>query len=456
MKRFVYLIFFVIPNLVFAENLETQIELASNPINLDELLTQSIDNQFEITVQNTEVPQASCKGNCQLANQIQLTQNGISPNMITMPGPYCVITDLTVPAFQNGIFINTSNVILDLNNRIIMSANGANFTSLTGIVVNSNLSNITIRNGTIVNLGGNGILINPGCRQIILENIKFLNNLNGMQLLGVRTCRIQNCLSSFNRNDGFLIGSINGSFSQNFLIRNCISSFNAFDGFQLTSCFNCDLVDCFSFSNQANGFDQTLGRQINFNGCQALSNVREGFISTGNNHNFDQCQSNDNRLDGFLIDGNQQTITNCQAKANRTNGFMVRSNNNSLQNCIADANTQIGFIINGNSHVLENCEAKSNATGFQITNNNHCLLNNLAKNNTAIGFSLLAASNRCQVRSNTAVANSTGIQNSTTTVNRIYSNFSSDNTTANFVGVPNVIVSPSAVAAINFTANISN
>ena len=75
---------------------------------------------------------------------------------------------------------------------------------------------------------------------------------------------------------------------------------------------------------------------------------------------------------------------------------------------------------------------------------------------------MLANSTQCQIRSNTAIANGiAGFQNNTGTINRIYSNFSSDNGTpiapaANFVSVPNVSTSPGIATAINFTANISD
>jgi Right handed beta helix region len=389
------------------ETLDTFREFNDSPIEFVTTLT--------IEKIQTEQIKAVCS-DTQIQNS---TQNALTPvtiippATISQPGTYCVVDDLTIPSFQNGIIINANNVILDLNNHIIQGQTN----SLSAIVVSNNNKNITIQNGTIQTMGGHGILINAGTSLIVLSNLTILNNrLNGILLSGAISGVIINCLTSFNGNDGILLGQIGQALSinQNFAIQNCVSSYNTQNGFEMTSCVNFAITDCLALNNGAYGFRQENGNRIRFNGCEAQNNHTVGFFSSGKSHSFNECLANNNGTIGFQISGNQQTIENCQAKINKT-----------------------GFEINGSNHVLFNC---------------------IAQNNSSTGISLLSGSAQCQIRDNTTIANSTGLQNNTTTVNQIYSNFSSANTTANFLGVPaaNIATSPTAATAINFTANIEN
>lgn len=443
------------------------LEVINEIITCDETDTTCTATQ-EIEINICEIDPDESKSNCDFTQQIQQTDQGISPRIITQSGQYCVVDNLTVPANTNGIVIQTDNVIIDLNGFSITGQTN----SLNGILVTRGVSvtqrsNITIKNGVIKNMGNNGILVNTSGRLFTFKNLKIFNNVNnGISITNNKQFTITNCITNLNRGNGLFLTRSGAGSSQNCVIQNCLSMFNSIDGIQLFGCTNFKLSNVLCLNNQVDGFDEITGNRIRFESCQAHNNGRTGttgvgFFSSGNNHSFNQCQANNNTTIGFQINGNQENLDNCEAKGNGTDGFCIAGNNNSFANCSGTFNGANGFnIIGGNQHSIWQCEAESNTTnGYQITGANHCILNSLAKNNptnaASTGILLLAGSTQCQVRSNTTVANTTGISNNTTTVNRIYSNYSSDNIT-NFFGVPNVSVSPGIATAINFTANIAN
>lgn len=391
------------------------------------------------------------------AQQIQSGPNGFSasPSLINAPGNYTLIDDLVIPANQNGIIIDADNVILELNSRSISGL----MNSLNAILIINNHTNITIRNGIIRNMGGNGIFVNSRIQGLVISNIRLANNNgNGISVASGRNCIVQDCFAINNRLNGIAFFNSGTIISQTILISLALTSFNGGDGIQLNGCFNSFLFDCLSHNNNNNGFSQLVGNRIAFNRCQANNNNTHGFLSTGNNHNFVTCIASNNRLQGFLINGGQQNIRECEAKSNGNNGFQVDGNNNILIDSTSSNNTGNGFTIMGNQHSVSLCIATSNTNGFSVNNINHCILNNEAKTNSSNGIVLQANTSQCQVRDNTTIANLNGLANNSTALvtNKIYSNFSSDNTNMNFIGVPNTFTSPTALSAINFTANIEN
>jgi len=351
-------------------------------------------------------------------NSIQQSNN--FPVIITQSGQYCVVENLSIPANVNGIIIEADNVILDLNGYCITGATN----SFNGILVRratgdtSIRTNITIQNGAIKTMGINGIFFNTPTQGVLLDNIKILNSRsNGISMNGIQQLIMKNIISSRNNLNGILINQSGTAISNNCIINNCLSTFNGTDGLQLSNCQNFSLTNILCFNNRVEGFDAIGGSKLSFANCQAYNNGQGstssvGFFSSGNNNNYEQCIANNNTKIGFQFTGNGNNLTNCQAKSNGINGF-------------------------------------------QVAGSNHCILNNEAKTNATTGFLLATNSSQCQVRSNTAIANGTGFLNQSSTINRIYSNFASDNTT-NYMGVPNVSTSPGVLTPINFTANIAD
>lgn len=345
---------------------------------------------------------------------VKITQFNV-PLTITQPGIYCVGENLTINA-QAGfaVSIQSDNVILDLNdNQVIGAGSGT-----SGVIINGK-NNIIIRNGSIRNMSLRGIGINIqgnlSSQNVLIEQMELINDNVGLTMVNTRNWAILNSVAFQNQSNGFLL-TANSSGS----ISGCASN------------------------NNNNGFSGSLNNGITFSNCTANFNVTNGFNAAGlRNSHFEECTAFNNQNNGFLfLNSGNQVCDSC-----------------SLRNCTLEQNANIGLQLTGNNHDVQDCTAKNNVHGFEIHGNNHIILNNIAQSNSTTGFLLAGSSNgfpastNCQVRNNTATANKTGFNNLGTN-NRIYTNFANNNTT-NFNNITNVIASPAAVLAINFTANIA-
>lgn len=314
---------------------------------------------------------------------------------------------ITINVPSSGTTASAGNVILDLNNLEIASSNRNNI----GILVVGQ-TNVTIRNGRIRNFT-QGININNStastASNIMIDSIIFTRNNTGVLM-----------------NKG-----------QNYLMRNCRVIQSTTNGVSLTNVNNCQFVNCVCSDNGTNGFSVANGTTARFANCIAYNNTTAGFAL--------QAIS-----DGRLL--------NCASNAN-TSGFSVtnsggtQSNSIIFNTCNAESNTD-GFILNGFGNILQNCQALSNVTGFSIFGTGHTILECIANFNSAYGINLHTNSSNCQVRNNTTTGNKIGINNSGSD-NRIYTNFSNDSTSSNFVGVTNYVITPTTTTDINFTTNIA-
>lgn len=314
------------------------------------------------------------------------------------------------------ITVNSNDVVIDLNGNEII---GIGTTNTNGIIVNA-YANVMIKNGTIRNMVNNGITIannnNTGqiATNVIVKNITFFNNRNGISMSNVTDAILSDNDAYFCDATGFILNQNN-----NVIINSCISC------------------------NNATGFSTTGNTALQFLNCTANNNSGAGF------------------LNNFLI---ESTFQQCTAHENQ-NGFILAPSNGTSANTnfltsFAHDNTTNGFQMSGNNITLEQCKANNNTNGFQINGNNNVLLNCIAQGNASNGILLATAvsvnstSSNCQVRENTLTSNNVGINNLGVN-NHIYSNFASNNKGGDFVGVTNVAISPTPLTPINFTTNIA-
>lgn len=408
-----------------------------------------------------------------------------------------------------GITINASNVIIDFNDTVLLGIGGT-----TGISISGGFSNIIIRNGTIANMPVAGITINNGNSDItgaiVIQNMRFFNNGTAINVIGGFNLIVQNCRSYFSTGNGFTFSQISNSIINNCIsnsnnihgfaisnansifIKNCQTQDNTTNGFNIsgltrtiinaciasqnqngflitpgaTASQDLEINDCFASQNSINGFNIT-GNSITCNNCTSYGNSI-GFLSTGGRISFDNSLAQDNTSNGFQVTGNFATMSNSRASNNAGQGFFINGVSGSILNSISTNNIGNGFQVTGTGLEIVSCHALNNSVNGILVNgfNNTILKCIVTQNNSGNGVTtgngiLLAGtasgignvSTNCQLRNCTATGNNTGINNQGTT-NRIYSNFANANGT-NYINVPNVVVSPSSTAAINFTANIS-
>lgn len=411
MKRRVVLLVHLFSACVVAteSSLSPALKLAAT---LDKLTEQSDKTEIkpsDFFPQNDH--ELSSRGDCIIATQIN--QSNV-PFTISTPGSYCVVEGLAAVSAASSPLINitSDNVVLDLNDQIITGAGLAPI----GIRINAN-NNVIIRNGSLLRFTSNALQVNQNSQQIQLNNIIAINNNVGFSATGMLRSSFQNCAAILSTQAGFFITNGVGVNTQNCVFQQCYSFGNSGIGsglgFFLNGCINCFFPNCIAYANGVNGFVQTNCQHIIYQNC----------ISSGNG--------------GF--------------------GFSIASNNTTLQNCFADNNRLAGFRLLGNQIRVSQCQAEDNENGFRIEGNstNTLLLESTAVRNRVTGFHFDPGTTELQVRNNTATGNLIfGFENQGI-ANRIYANWANNNGT-NFVGIPNFVVSPTPLAAINFTTNIAN
>ena len=215
---------------------------------------------------------------------------------ITAPGTYTFVQDIgsqaasTVTGIgnQTALFINSSNVIVDLGGRTLWQ-NGST-ANINGIEINTNLHNITIKNGHIADFKGYGILVNYGCDDIRIQNITVSNCvIAGIGLIGTTTAEqdirnivIDNCIISNTVGKatfdavGLLINSVSNAYISDSVFGYCKSLTDDAYGFSTNNSSHVTVNNCIASGNQretlAAGFYAFNCTSLEFKNCIAQEN----------------------------------------------------------------------------------------------------------------------------------------------------------------------------------------
>ncbi len=409
MKKRVVLFLFLTISPLFSQNESNEriLKLAASLEKLAEHEILSIQPTDFFSETNETITREDC------IISVQINQSNV-PFTINTAGNYCVVENLTTPIGIPSplITINSNNVVLDLNNQLL-SGGGLR---ANAILVNA-FNNVIVQNGSLRQFTGNALQINQNAQNLQINNIIAIANNVGFSATGILRSSFKNCVALLNVQAGFFITNGIGINVQNCIFQHCYSFGNSGigtgQGFVFNGCVNCFLPNCIAYSNAINGFAQT--------NCQHM------------------------------------IYQNCISSGNAQFGFSILSNNTTLQNCFADNNGLTGFRLQGNQIRVSQCQAEDNQNGFRVegTSTNSSILESTAHRNRIAGFHFDPATTELQIRSNTATGNLLfGFENQGV-ANRVYANWANNNGT-NFVGIPNFAVSPTPLAAINFTTNIAN
>ncbi|HLB41027.1 MAG TPA: hypothetical protein VJJ83_04505, partial [Candidatus Babeliales bacterium] len=298
-----------------------------------------------------------------------------SANMYTInrSGRYYVANDLsrTNPNQFTGctmLYINSSDVTLDLNGKTIRASQFVNASTLTAIKIAANLSNITIRNGTIN--GFNSLAASPTTQYITTGIDATAGTNKNLSLCDLQVINIGGNGVTITSNQDLLI--------QNVTISNCLNA-GDIKALFLTNCnsvkvLNCNFNNVSSSGGPAHGVYATGCNTLLFDGCTAAE------IGLNN--------SNDNNARGFNTSTTKDvTFLNCTATritATRTSGtpdaigFKLESSGYGpfkLVNCTSSQGA--GAIVYGfyaeATGAYSDCDADSNAStsglchGFSLT-----------------------------------------------------------------------------------------
>ncbi len=342
---------------------------------------------------------------------------------ISQPGLYALGDNLqSNPTGADTIVnITTSNVVLDLSDRIISQGNA--IANVNGITVNSGLTDIAIKNGTIRGVTGEGIIVNQTCSRIYITNITFescatdgilLNGGGGANQIAdvqISGCRFYACANSITPGNVITIGQAN-----KISIDDCIISVTtAVAGVSGISLVGCNLSNFSNIVIQGNSSTST------FSGIFSIT-------STGNSFSNILIKNNAGAtgFSGFLFSSsNNHVLTNVIVLGNTSSGasvtgFDLTSSLNIVSNgCKALANSSVSFATGfrlgaSNSNVFNDCIGSYNTTtgavfraeGFRLEDSNFVTLNrcvaanNIATNNIGVGAILTgvgAGSSNCTI-----------------------------------------------------------
>ncbi|MBY0379240.1 MAG: right-handed parallel beta-helix repeat-containing protein, partial [Burkholderiales bacterium] len=185
-----------------------------------------------------------------------------------------IVYDYIAPAIN----INSSNVILDLNNQPMVFAGTFSGFIVSAIVINPGFSNIVILNGHISNFNGHGINIVGKNKNVKIFDTRLHQNiLSGLYAFECTNANIKNCYFSENNNYGL----------------------------QIINCENVKVVNCCA-ENQVGensyGFYSSNGTGNLFKKCEARCNI-----------------SNEESAGFYLLNGESKTkIYKCSSCLNKS------------------------------------------------------------------------------------------------------------------------------------------
>ena len=340
-----------------------------------------------------------------MLGQFKIMESGyyfLSTDLQTTPGQ----TDLAV------IYINASNVVLDLGNRSIAVGLQSTLSNTAGIEVAPGVTNVTIMNGTINGVSNNTTSFLVGIRanentNVTLENLQILNcSVAGINFNDVKSPYLKNVHVYNTANVGALLQSCADGVIIDSSFNGCSVGTNqsAF-GLGAENCTNFAL-DNVSASNNSSSLGSAFGVYLDkctgfeCNRMNTSNNVIVGsgtfcagvhlLSSTG--CSFTHCSANNNTAPyasalGFSVanHANGNTFTECEASsntgANSAAGFQISASKNTrLQECQSNNNQSTNIAcgvlstLNSKNNVIRKCKTNGNnslsgnAYGIALTN----------------------------------------------------------------------------------------
>ncbi|HLO41086.1 MAG TPA: right-handed parallel beta-helix repeat-containing protein [Phycisphaerales bacterium] len=201
--------------------------------------------------------------------------------VITQPGSYYLTDNIRLGSGGSAIFVQASNVTIDLNGFSIISESAAADTAIDVFEFNVPAAGITIRNGSIRGNFSQGSLRLHYAQGVLVENVRISDNPDMAFSLGVSTTA-NNCTAS---------GCKFGFWGAGATLTNCTVTGTPLDGsaFVLT---------------------RSVARH-----CEAIDNVGTGFELQGNSL-IEFCTARDNALSGgtrsnVLLKGSGNRVDSC-------------------------------------------------------------------------------------------------------------------------------------------------
>jgi hypothetical protein len=290
--------------------------------------------------------------------------------IISQPGSYYMITNLTGISGKNGIKITANNVTLDLNGFAMQGVSG----SLNGISIPNANTNITMRNGSVSGWGVDGVSdTSSSAGNLVCERLNVSSSgTDGILFAGSGV--IRDCNTQWNNHDG-----INCPGSPGKLITGCTASDNALHG--IYALHGCNVKDCTLAENSQDGILAQIDSSVI--GCTTINNGSVG-IFAGEECTVKDCTTIANG--SGISAGNNCAVKDCVASANTLDGIDVTGNNCQITGNTCSGNSTYGILINGVQNRIDN-NSVGNNTSYGIYPNSVNVTNNITRNSSpGVGY----------------------------------------------------------------------
>lgn len=338
-------------------------------------------------------------GAIQATNRQTINQQAIAslPYVITQPGSYVLIGNLTGVAGQHGIDVQSDDVTIDLNGFALIGVSG----SLDGISAGGFLSNLTVENGLIRSWGGAGL--NSNAENCQLDHLRASNNgSSGLRVGG--DAEISHCVSNSNASAGIRTsgGSTVSSCTANSnggtgidtggTVIGCTAGNNAGDGINVAG--DSLVKDCRVVGNNRG---ITTGVSCTFLNCHVEGSDGDGIIA-GVGASVLDCNARFNGGDGIIV-GDGSTVSRCTLWRNTADGIQVPRACSVFENTCTEngfnAGTGAGIHATGNDNRIDGNVVSSNDSGIEVdaAAADNLVIRNSARANT-VNYALAAATNQ--------------------------------------------------------------
>jgi parallel beta-helix repeat protein len=292
------------------------------------------------------------------------------PFVITQPGSYQLIGNLTVAAATNAIIIQADNVVLDLNG-FTVQGNGGAAAGIAGIVATSTSArSITVKNGSVRAFPGNGI--NLAGRGHLVTDVKAEGNASDGIFVSQASV-VEHCTATGNGGNGI-------ETSKACAIKDNVCSTNTVSGIRAGQ--SCTILQNTSASNGAHGINADQGSTMVQNTCSenTASGIEMGGRCLAQQNN---CFFNDIGIDDG---GSGSQIKDNVCTLNTLAGIAVVSDNEISHNSCNRLNGMGIFCGGSNNSVVDNTCLQNTGAGIDLGNGggNYAATNKLSANGSAI------------------------------------------------------------------------
>lgn len=327
------------------------------------------------------------------------------PFTINTPGSYYLAASLSAPTNVGGIFINASDVTIDLNGMTLRGVAGTG----KGISTATNQANITVRNGALAGWGAGGISLSS-VNGAVIDHVRVYQTGSTGIAIGaggmVSSCVVREC-SGYgiytayytHVSDCNAAGCLDDNIhcSSNAAVSNCQSSDSGGTGIYaggasiVTSCLatNCSdagiivssrstVSNCNTYGNDSGGI--VLGDTCTATGCSTYSQFSGPGIYAQNVCHVTNCSSSANSADGISV-GSGCTVSECTA-------------------CDNLFGTMAGIHVLGSGNRIDSNNVYSNNYGIRVDAADNLIVRNSARGNTSGNYSAPLGSEYGQIITN--------------------------------------------------------